>query len=615
MRIFALHSDRLWYRVREKAIASAPDPEAPEASYNEVLVLFTAFETFDSELSIPRAVEAVKSIAERLSVTELVLYPWVHLTDQPAPFQQALDLYESLLKALVEAGFSVHKVPIGWYKEFEIKVKGHPLAESLRTIGPPELERPAEELEVLEDEEASRFVLLFPDGREEEITDWKKIEDEDLRIFVRNELFGKPPSGKEPAHIDLMRRLELVDYEPSSDVGHFRFYPEGTLVKRLIEDLAFEVARRLGAMEIETPLIYRLDDPAIAGQAAKFRERNYQIPTGKTTLILRFAGDFGLFSMMRDMNISYRDLPLSFYEISPSFRLERRGECVGLRRLRGFTMPDIHSFVSDIEQGMEMYEKFFLEYHRLLKELGVVYAVVFRVVEEFYERLKPSIVKMLSAVNKPALIEILPKMKHYWALKHEFQVVDTSEGSAQLSTVQLDVEDSERYGIFYVDKDGNRKPGVIVHTSMGSVERLIYAILETAAKASLRGEKPMLPLWLAPTQVRVIPVSPENVDYAVELAKRLNELQIRADVDDRELTLAKRIREAERRWVPYIVVVGKKEQDSGTLSIRRRSDGAEYTATLEDLVSEIKSKTEGMPFKPLNVPMRLSRRPVFVGSA
>ena len=116
-------------------------------------------------------------------------------------------------------------------------------------------------------------------------------------------------------------------------------------------------------------------------------------------------------------------------------------------------------------------------------------------------------------------------------------------------------------------------------------------------------------------QVRVIPVSPENIDYAVELAKRLNELQIRADVDDRELTLAKRIREAERRWVPYIVVVGKKEQDSGTLSIRRRSDGAEYTATLEDLVSEIKSKTEGMPFRPLNVPMILSRRPVFVGSA
>jgi len=616
MRIFALHSNWIWYRVRERAVASAPEPEVPEARYEEVLVLFTAFESFDGRTSVERAVSEIRTLAGRLGVGELVLYPWVHLTDQPAPFQKSVDLYESLRTALAEASFTVHPVPIGWYKEFEIRVKGHPLAESLRTIGP-EGESPAEaEVEEEREEEGEgRFIILFPDGREREIDGWEWIENTELRIVVRNEVFGKPPSGREPDHIRLMRRLELIDYEPSSDVGSFRFYPEGTLVKRLIEDLAFEVAHRIGAMEIETPLLYRLDDPAIAGQAAKFRERNYQIPMGKTTLILRFAGDFGLFSMMRDMSISYRDLPLSFYEISPSFRLEQRGECVGLRRLRAFTMPDIHSFVADVDQGMEMYERYFMEYHRLLRDLGVDYAVVFRVVESFYERLKPAIVSMLSAVGKPALIELLPKMKHYWALKHEFQVVDTSEGNGQLSTVQLDVEDSERYGIFYVDRDGSRRPGVIVHTSMGSIERLIYAILETAAKAAARGEKPSLPLWLSPTQVRVIPVSPENVEFAVSLAERLNASGIRADVDDRDLTLGKRVREAERRWVPYVVVVGKREQETGRLSVRRRSDGSEYEATLEDLISEVRSLTEGKPYRPLNVPMRLSRRPVFVGSS
>ncbi len=615
MRIFALHSDWIWYRVRERAVASAPEPEVPEARYEEVLVLFTAFESFDGRTSVERAVSEIRTLAGRLGVGELVLYPWVHLTDQPAPFQKSVDLYESLRTALAGAGFTVHPVPIGWYKEFEIRVKGHPLAESLRTIGP-EGEAPVEAGVEEEGEEGEgRFIILFPDGSEREVDGWQWIEDPELRIVVRNEVFGKPPSGREPDHIRLMRRLELVDYEPSSDVGNFRFYPEGTLVKRLIEDLAFEVAHRIGAMEIETPLLYRLDDPAIAGQAAKFRERNYQIPMGKTTLILRFAGDFGLFSMMRDMGISYRDLPLSFYEISPSFRLEQRGECVGLRRLRAFTMPDIHSFVADVDQGMEMYERYFMEYHRLLRDLGVDYAVVFRVVESFYERLKPAIVSMLSAVGKPALIELLPKMKHYWALKHEFQVVDTSEGNGQLSTVQLDVEDSERYGIFYVDRDGSRRPGVIVHTSMGSIERLIYAILETAAKAAARGEKPSLPLWLSPTQVRVIPVSPENVEFAVSLAERLNASGIRADVDDRDLTLGKRVREAERRWVPYVVVVGKREQETGRLSVRRRSDGSEYEATLEDLISEVRSLTEGKPYRPLNVPMRLSRRPVFVGSS
>ena len=147
MKIFALHSDRIWYRVRERAVASAPEPEKREAEYEEVLVLFTAFESFDDQSSVERAVSEVKGLTSRLGVSELVLYPWVHLTEEPAPFQKALDLYTSLLKSLAGAGFTVNPVPIGWYKEFEIKVKGHPLAESLRTIRPEGEgeERPVEE--------------------------------------------------------------------------------------------------------------------------------------------------------------------------------------------------------------------------------------------------------------------------------------------------------------------------------------------------------------------------------------------------------------------------------------------------------------------------------------
>ncbi len=618
MRIFALHSDYLRYRVRRKAVEAAPDLSdgEREGGAEECLVLFTAFESSDSERSVEAALREVETLSRRLGVRRLVLYPWVHLTETPAPFNVAVRLYRSLADSLESAGFDLLRVPIGWYKEFEIRVKGHPLAESLRVVGPEAgpSESTGAEGEV-EGEEKGRFLLLWPDGREEELTDWRGVENEVLRIVVRNEVFGKPPSGGEPAHISLMRRLELVDYEPASDVGHFRFYPNGTLVKRLIEDLASDVASSLGAMEIETPLLYRLDVPAIAGQAAKFVERNYQIPMGKTTLILRFAGDFGLFEMMKDMVISYRDLPLSFYEISPSFRLEQRGECVGLRRLRGFTMPDIHTFAADVDQGMEMYERYFHEYHRLLSSLGVDYAVVFRVVGEFYDRLKPAILRMLSGVGKPALIEILPEMKHYWALKHEFQVVDTVEGNAQLSTVQLDVEDSDRYGIFYVDRDGSKRPGVIVHTSMGSVERMIYAILETAARRANLGEKPSLPLWLSPTQVRIIPVSQDNLDYARSVMESLDSAGIRVDLDDRDISLAKKIREAERKWVPYIAVVGSREERAGTVRLRVRGEEGERDCGVEDLIEEIRSKTVNMPYRPLTVPKLLSRRPIFVGSS
>ena len=610
MRILALHSDFFRFSVRQKAVEAAEEPENREGEFSDLLVLFTSFEKGDSEEEISLAIEDIKDVSSRVGTTSLLVYPWVHLTENPLPFYEAKRLMNLFAESLKKENFSVAIAPIGWYKEFEIKVKGHPLSESLRVIRAGERKAEREK----EAEEHGRFVILHPDGREEEIGDLDSIADEELKIFIRNEVFGKVPSGEKPRHIELMRRLELVDYERSSDIGHFRFYPAGTLVKRLIEELALNVAISIGAMEIETPLMYRLDVPAIAEQASKFRERMYTIQVDNNQLILRFAGDFGLFEMMKDMNISYRHLPVSFYEISPSFRLEQRGEAVGLRRLRAFTMPDIHTFARDMKQGISIYKMYYEKYHNLLRQLGIEYVVAFRVVERFYEELKPEIIDMLRISGKSALIEILPEMKHYWAMKHEFQFVDSTGGNAQLSTVQLDVEDSARYGIFYIDEKGERRPGIIVHTSMGSIERLIYAVLETAAKRGKKGEKPMLPLWLSPTQVRIIPVSQEHLAYAEKILDSIKD-RVRADLDDREMTLSHKIRDAERKWIPYIVVVGAAEEEMSKIRVRRRSDGADYYTTPDDLVKEILENTEGMPFRRINVPERLSKRPIFVGSS
>jgi threonyl-tRNA synthetase len=610
VRILALHSDFFRFRVRQKAVEAAEEPENREGEFSDLLVLFTSFEKGDSEEEISLAIEDIKDVSSRVGTTSLLVYPWVHLTENPLPFYEAKRLMNLFAESLKKENFSVAIAPIGWYKEFEIKVKGHPLSESLRVIRAGERKAEREK----EAEEHGRFVILHPDGREEEIGDLDSIADEELKIFIRNEVFGKVPSGEKPRHIELMRRLELVDYERSSDIGHFRFYPAGTLVKRLIEELALNVAISIGAMEIETPLMYRLDVPAIAEQASKFRERMYTIQVDNNQLILRFAGDFGLFEMMKDMNISYRHLPVSFYEISPSFRLEQRGEAVGLRRLRAFTMPDIHTFARDMKQGISVYKMYYEKYHNLLRQLGIEYVVAFRVVERFYEELKPEIIDMLRISGKSALIEILPEMKHYWAMKHEFQFVDSTGGNAQLSTVQLDVEDSARYGIFYIDEKGERRPGIIVHTSMGSIERLIYAVLETATKRGKKGEKPMLPLWLSPTQVRIIPVSQEHLAYAEKILDSIKD-RVRADLDDREMTLSHKIRDAERKWIPYIVVVGAAEEEMSKIRVRRRSDGADYYTTPDDLVKEILKNTEGMPFRRINVPERLSKRPIFVGSS
>ncbi|GAG35313.1 unnamed protein product, partial [marine sediment metagenome] len=251
--------------------------------------------------------------------------------------------------------------------------------------------------------------------------------------------------------------LEIADYEPASDTGHLRFYPKGAFIRGLLEDLAGQLAQEIGATRIETPVLYKADEPDIREQAAKFAQKDYKIRLPNRTLLMRFAGDFGLFKIMKNTTMSYRQLPVRIYELSPSYRLEQSGECVGLKRLRAFTMPDIHCFCKDLKQGMEEYEQLFTMYTKTVEAMGIEYVVAFRVVEEFYRENKKFVAKLLKRVKKPALIELLPERKHYWVMKHEFQTIDAVGGNGQLSTVQLDLEDSERYGITYVDESGGRQ--------------------------------------------------------------------------------------------------------------------------------------------------------------
>jgi threonyl-tRNA synthetase len=582
-------------------------------------VVFVSVEK-DDELNIEEIVDsASKSIidvAGRIGVNSIVLYPYAHLSSNLAPPKVAIDILVRLEESLRGGGVSVHRSPFGWYKQFEIKCKGHPLSELSRSI----VARGRVEREEVKPAEAkpSRFIVLDLNGVEHPITK-SSIEDLDivknyplLKQFILSELTGGAP-GRAPAHIKLMRRLELVDYEPASDTGHFRFYPKGALLKRLLEEFAFQVAVGINAMVIETPVMYRLDEKDISEQASRFLEKDYRFEADGKKLVLRFAGDFGLFKMMSNAVFSYRQLPIRVFELSPSYRLEKSGECVGLRRLRAFTMPDIHCFCRDLKQGMDEYKLIFESYTKLADSMDIDYVVAFRVVESFYNENREWFKDLVKISGKPAFIELLPEMKHYWIVKHEYQFIDSVGGSAQLCTVQLDVEDSERYGIMYVDEDGSRKGCIIVHSSMGSIERWIYAILEQAAKAIDEGKTPTIPLWLSPIQVRIIPVSHDQVGYALKLASRIESENIRVDVDDREGTVSSKIRDAEREWIPYIVVVGRQEVEGGLLPVRVRGEGIR-NLTLDQLIDNIKSRVGGKPYKPLTLPRLLSLRPRFIAT-
>jgi threonyl-tRNA synthetase len=208
----------------------------------------------------------------------------------------------------------------------------------------------------------------------------------------------------------------------------------------------------------------------------------------------------------------------------------------------------------------------------------------------------------------------------YFILKYEFNFVDNLDKASALSTDQIDIENAERYGISYVDENGEKKTPLILHCSpSGAIERGIYAILEKAYKEQKRGKTPMLPLWLSPTEVRIIPVTEQFFGEAEKIAKEIARHNIRTDWDDRPLTMQKKIREAEIEWIPYIVAIGQAEIESGILAVRDRrmskagKMGKIRKMKLERLIEEIEERTKDKPFKPLTLPMALSKRPRFYG--
>jgi len=618
LRILLIHSDFLEFEVKERTpVAEEVPPERRRGRLEEVLVVFAAAEEDDGanvETVAENAAREIMRVASDVRAQRIAIYPYAHLSPSLAQPKVAVGLLDLTAEKLRREGLEVHRLPFGWYKSFVLSCKGHPLSELSRTItaesreegpvpsGPP-----------------SRRIILTPDGKEHELDlsniDKCRILGEDvmLRQFVLSEELGRK-SGEEPAHTRLMRRLELVDYEPASDTGHFRFYPKGALVKGLLEDLAVQLSEGLGAMRIETPVLYRADERDIAEQASRFYQKDYKIRLPNRTLLLRFSGDFGLFKMMQKTVMTYRQMPVRIFELSPSYRLEQSGECVGLKRLRAFTMPDIHCFCRDLKQGMEEYFRLFRTYAEMMKSMKLRYVVAFRVVEDFYREHREFILRMLRLVKRPAVIELLPQRKHYWVLKHEFQFIDSTGGNAQLSTVQLDLEDSERYGITYVDENGARRGCTILHSSMGSIERWIYALLEQAAIDQKENKAPGLPLWLSPTQVRLIPLADRHLKVCERMAEAIGKGRVRVDIDDRSETVAKKVREAETEWVPFIVVVGDREVRAKRLPVRIRGKKGVKMMTAKELAAAVEKETREMPFRPLPLPKLLSMRPVFVGA-
>jgi threonyl-tRNA synthetase len=441
-----------------------------------------------------------------------------------------------------------------------------------------------------------------------------KKQDQNLQVLTNYEMAKKRAVDEQPAHVRLMKKLAIADYEPVSDVGNMRYYPKGRLMKSLIEQYVTRRVMEYGGIEVETPIMYDTKHPSMESYFNRFPARQYNIVSDNKQLFLRFSACFGQFLMAKDFNISYKHLPVKLYELTRySFRREKSGEIVGLRRLRAFTMPDCHALCRDLSQAKEEFRKRFELSISVLNNLGLStedVEMAIRFTEDFYNENKEFITELINRFGKPVMVEMWKERFFYFTLKWEFNYVDGLGKASALSTDQIDVENGKRYNIEFVDEDGSKKNPIILHNSpSGAVERVIYALLEKSAKVSKTGGIPSFPLWLSHTQVRVIPVGKEHTEFCEKMLAELSTNQIRADIDDRDETVGKKIRESETEWIRYTVVIGDKEINSGKLVVRDRNEGKQREITLQELIGEVKAQTKDKPYLPLNLPQRLSARP------
>jgi threonyl-tRNA synthetase len=619
LRILQLHSDFIEVEAVEKEIAQAEEPDKKKIRLEELAVLFTAVEEGDDTNVARKAMENTKASLDKLKVNRVLIYPYAHLSNTLAKPADALKVIKEMEAVSKELRFETHRTPFGWNKKFSISIKGHPLAEQFRIVSGEAEEEAISEAVKAEEKLKSFWYILQTDGKLVPLEEFDFNGHESLEKLARYEIEKVRAVREAPPHVKLMKRLEIADYEPGSDPGNLRWYPKGRLIKSLLEQYVTERVIEYGGMEVETPVMYDIQHPSIAHYLERFPARQYILKSDKKDFFLRFSACFGQFLMVHDAQFSYRQLPLRIYELTRyAFRREKSGELTGLRRLRGFTMPDCHALVADLEQAKQEFLVRFKLSHGILEEglelsKNEDYELAIRFTKEFYENNKDFIVSLVKLFEKPALVEMWEERFFYFVLKWEFNFLDNLDKASALSTDQIDIENAKRYDMSYINEKGEKQYPLVLHCSpSGAIERGVYAMLEKAYRDSKKGKAPILPLWLSPTQVRIIPVSEQFLVYAEKLMNEIEGNQIRVDLDDRSITLGKKVREAEREWVNYIIFIGEKELNSDVLPVRDRKAGKKNrNMKIQELIAEIKEKTAEKSFKPLSLPKLLSKRPQF----
>ncbi|MEM1678116.1 MAG: threonine--tRNA ligase [Ignisphaera sp.] len=609
MRLLLIHAKTFSYKAKEKAIDEGESitREGMDGVFENALVVFTTVEEGDDRnpsIIISKAVDEIMDVAKKVEASIVVIYPYAHLSPSLAPPRTAIAILDSLKNALSERGIKVVRAPFGWYKEFVLHCHGHPLSELSRHITPSEegARRPVEK----------RYYILTPEGRLMKPEEYNFIDSEsELKTLVEREVLKKESEGGQ-GRVQYYLRKFGFEWEEYSDRGHLRYEPHATLILEAVSTYSWRVANSLGIpiFRVRGTNMFNLIVEPIKQHADLFGERMYEIRMDADRFVLRFAACHQQFSILKDWVLSYKDLPIGMFEIADSYRYEQRGELVLGFRLRRFHMPDLHILTRNLREAEEIALIVRDKIVEEAKKIDRDYQAIYNVTEDYLNTHFDHIVDFVKREGKPVLLAVYPAGIYYWVINVEYIIIDELGRPREIATWQIDVGNAKRFGIKYVDENNTDQYPVIIHTAIiGSIERYIYMVFDKIAHDEAKGIPPTLPLWMSPIQVRLIPVSKDYIEYATKVASMLINNGIRVDIDDRDESLGKKIRDAGIEWIPYVVVIGERETRTNAISIRIRRNGIQKTLTLDEFIKILEEELNGYPRVENTLPLYLSKRP------
>src|SRR5438094_1910091 len=567
-----IHADRIEYESKENAVkeAEAIPGHAKRGWLQDGFVVFTTVEKGDETSPENTATNAAASIEEVLGwlkTSRVMIYPYAHLSTDLAGREPAISTLKILEQKLAEKGYEVSRAPFGWYKSFTISAKGHPLSELSRTVTPQQQARKAptlpSEYMVLDEKGDLHSPETFQYG-----TGMKEFES-----LVEKEALKKGLTGGEPRYLEYARRFGL-EWESYADLGQMRFGTESDLIIQLLTDYANQVIRRIGIpiLNVRGTNMFDVDVKPIKEHLQLFGSRAYELDVDERTFVLRYAACFQQFSMVKDWTLSYRTLPFGTFEVADSYRMEQSGELLLSFRLRKFLMPDLHIYLKNLNEAIQIGDKIHSTIYEEIRKLNREYVSLYNTTRSFFDANKDSFMELVKVEKKPILLNFVPEELYYWVLNVEYNIIDDLDRPREIGTFQIDVGNAKRFGIAYADEKGEKQFPVIIHTAViGGLERYLFTLLDSAVRLARQGKKPMLPVWVSPTQVRIIPVAQQFVKQGMKLLGTLEKAGIRADLDDRDDTMQSKVRDAELSWIPFIVIYGEKEISAKELSVRSRA--------------------------------------------